>query len=195
LSLELATGALKRFAGSQIDAFNNIVIEQTVGALWKGQTSEKEREILVAAAITALAGVQPRDELEGMLGAQLVATHNAAMECYRRAMIESQTFAARSENLNQANKLVRSYATLIEALDRHRGKVGQQHVTVKHVHIHQGGQAIVGTVHPGGGVPSKTEERAHAPASVPHERGTPMRRPNSERPALSVASGAEPGAL
>jgi len=62
-SPEMATGALKRVAGSQIDAFNNIVIEQTVGALWKVQTSEEGREILVAAAITALAGVQPRDEL------------------------------------------------------------------------------------------------------------------------------------
>ena len=101
-----------------------------------------------------------------------------------------QTFAARNENLNQANKLVRSYATLIEALDRHRGKGGQQHVTVEHVHVHRGGQAIVGTVRPGGGVPPETEERAHAPASIPHERGTPMRRPNSERPAVPVAGGA-----
>jgi hypothetical protein len=32
-------------------------------------------------------------------------------------------------NLSQANKLSRTYATLLEALDRHRGK-GQQKVTV-----------------------------------------------------------------
>jgi len=69
-----AKGALKRVAGSQIDAFNNIVIEQMVDALWKAQTSEEGREILVAAAITALAGAQPRDEMEGMLAAQMVAT-------------------------------------------------------------------------------------------------------------------------
>ncbi len=75
-------------------------------------------------------------------------------------MIESQTFAARSENLNQANKLVRSYATLIEALDRHRGKGRQQHVTVKHVHIHRG-----------------------------HERRTPMRRSNwSGRPCQGLVT-------
>jgi hypothetical protein len=43
------------------------------------------------------------DELEGMLGAQLLASHNAAIECYPRAMI--QTFEGRKENLNQANKL------------------------------------------------------------------------------------------
>ena len=45
-----------------------------VDALWKAQTSEEGREILVAAAITALAGAQPRDEMEGMLAAQMVAT-------------------------------------------------------------------------------------------------------------------------
>jgi hypothetical protein len=47
--------------------------------------------------------------------------------------------------LSQANKLSRTYAVLLDALNRHRGK-GQQKVTVKHVHVHSGGQAIVGTV-------------------------------------------------
>ena len=55
----------------------------------------------------------PQDELEGMLAAQLVACHNASMECYRRAMIDSQTFEDRRENLNQANKLSRTYVTLL----------------------------------------------------------------------------------
>ena len=46
------------------------------------------------------------------MAAQLIAAHNAAMECYRRAMIGEQTFEGRRENLNQANKLSRTYATL-----------------------------------------------------------------------------------
>ena len=50
---------------------------------------------------------------------------------------------------------------LLEALNRHRGK-GQQKVTVEHVHVHSGGQAIVGTVQ-GGGVARKSEEQPHAP--------------------------------
>ena len=49
----------------------------------------------------------------------------------------------------------------MEALNRHRGK-GQQRVTVEHVHVHQGGQAIVGAVHQGGGVPANSEDRPHA---------------------------------
>ena len=40
---------------------------------------------------------------------------------------------------------VRVLPTQIETLNRHRGK-GQQKVTVEHVHVHQGGQAIVGNV-------------------------------------------------
>jgi len=37
--------------------------------------------------LAALIGIAPKDEIEGMLAAQLIAAHNAAMECYRRAML------------------------------------------------------------------------------------------------------------
>ena len=85
------------------------------------------------------------------MAAQLIAAHNAAMECYRRAMIGEQTFEGRRENLNQANKLSRTWAMLLDALNKHRGK-GHQKVTVEHVHVHAGGQAVVGNVvRPGGG--------------------------------------------
>jgi hypothetical protein len=103
------------------------------------------------AAIAGLIGIGPKDEIEGMIAAQLIAAHNAAMECYRRAMIGEQTFEGHRENLTQANKLSRTYAVLLDVLNRHRGK-GQQKVTVEHVHVHAGGQAVVGTVEtPGGG--------------------------------------------
>ena len=57
-------------------------------------------------------------------------------------MLAEQTFEGRHENLSQANKLSRSCAVLVEALNRHRGK-GQQKVTVEHVTVNAGGQAIV----------------------------------------------------
>jgi hypothetical protein len=119
-----------------------------------------------------------RDELEGMIAAQLLAAHNAAMECYRRAMIGEQAIEGRRESLNQANKLSRTFTTLVEALNRHRGK-GQQKVTVEHVTVNASGQAIVGSVQaPGGGVLSKTEEQPHA---LTHASGVPMRSPHQER--------------
>jgi hypothetical protein len=82
-------------------------------------------------------------------------------------MIRDQTFEGRRENLNQANKLSRTYATLLDTLNRHRGK-GQQKVTVEHVHVHEGGQAIVGNVESrGGGFASKAKEQPHALAHAP----------------------------
>jgi hypothetical protein len=121
-----------------------------------------------------------------MLAAQLVACHNASMECYRRAMIGEQTFEGRRENLSQANKLSRTYTTLLEALNRHRGK-GQQKVTVEHVHVHEGGQAIVGNVE-GGGMRTKPEKQPHA---ITHAPGQEMRSTNTEREAVPVASNGE----
>src|SRR3954465_11374855 len=107
-----------------------------------------------------------------MLAGQLIAAHSAAMECYRRAMIPEQTFEGHKESLTQANKLSRTYATLLDALNRHRGK-GQQKVTVEHVHVHEGGQAIVGAVETGGGVASKSQEQPHAQA-LTHAPVTPL---------------------
>ena len=125
-----------------------------------------------------------------MIAAQLLATHNATMECYRRAMIAEQTLEGRRENLNQANKLARTYATLIEALNRHRGK-GQQKVTVEHVHVHAGGQAVVGIVEtPGGGDGGKSEDQPHA-KQIAHAPQPAMRSPDKEREPVPVASDAE----
>jgi hypothetical protein len=144
-------GKLKAFGGSKNDDWNNTLANQTLSTLWVTHVKDETRDRQYSATLAALVGIGPKDELEGMLAAQLVACHNAAMEAYRRAMFPEQTFEGRYENLSQANKLSRTYAVLLETLDKHRGK-GQQKVTVEHVHVHEGGQAIVGNVEaPGGG--------------------------------------------
>jgi hypothetical protein len=177
-------GHLRSIGGSDSGDFCNILARQVISSLWREHSDTDGRARQTSAALAAMIGIRPRDELEGMLVGQLVATHNASMECYRRAMIGEQTFEARRENLNQANKLSRTYAALVEALDRHRGK-GQQHVKVEHVHVHHGGQAIVGSVTPGGGDARKSEGQPHAPA-LTHEPGTPMRSPDTEREAVPI---------
>src|SRR3954463_11690696 len=130
-------GRLKDLGGSESDHWNNILANQALQSLWLKNSTEEDRDKQSKAILAALAGIGPKDELEGMMAAQLVAAHNAAMECYRRAMIGEQTFEGRQQSLSQANKLGRTFATLLEALNRHRGK-GQQKVTVEHVHVHSG---------------------------------------------------------
>jgi hypothetical protein len=147
-----------------------------------------------------------------MLAAQIIACHNAAMECYRRAMIGEQTFDGRRESLNQANKLSRTCATLLEALNRHR-REGQQKVTVEHVHVHAGGQAMVGMVQtPGVGIertrrinPMQKDKPKTAAASkwsmhqcprcgARTRRATPCKSPAMANGRCRMHGGASPGA-
>jgi hypothetical protein len=183
-------GRLKSIGGSQSDHWNNILANQAVQALWVKNSRPEERDKQLSATVAALIGIAPKDELEGMMAAQLIAAHNAAMECYRRAMIGEQTFEGRRENLAQANKLSRSFATLLEALNRHRGK-GQQKVTVEHVHVHSGGQAVVGVVAPpGGGDRAKSEDQPHA-KQIAHASQPAMLCPDAAREPVPVAGDAE----
>src|ERR1700738_4272661 len=105
-------------------------------------------------------------------------------------MIGEQTLEGRRENLTQANKLSRTYATLIEALNRHRGK-GQQKVTVEHVDVHAGGQAVVGMVEsPRGGDQPKSEDQAHA-KQIAHAPQPAVWSADKERQRLPVSGDAE----
>jgi hypothetical protein len=179
-------GALKRIGGSQSDHWNNILANQTVQALWLKHSDPETRDKQYSATVAVLVGIGPKDELEAMVAAQLIAAHNAAMECYHRAAIGDQSFEGRRDNLAQASKLSRSFATLLEALNRHRGK-GQQKVVVEHVHVHAGGQAVVGMVETrGGGDRPKPEDRPHA---ITHAPSATLSCPDPLRETVPVASG------
>jgi hypothetical protein len=181
---------LKRIGGSQSDVWNNVILNQTVDALHAVRTDEGDASNSTKAAIIGLVGVDPKDELEGMIAAQLIAGHNAAMECYRRAMLPNQVFEFRRENLNQASKLSRTFATLLEALNRHRGK-GHQKVVVEHVHVYKGGQAIVGNVGtPGGGFPSELEAKPHA-KQIEDASQPPMRGSNAKQEPMPITGDAQ----
>ncbi len=175
---------LKRLGGSQNDDWNNVIANQTVNTI-RADVDEGENERQFKAIASALCEINPNDPMEAMIAAQLLAGHNAAMECYRRAMAPNQTFEWRREHLTQANKLSRTCTMLLDSLNRHRGK-GQQKVTVEHVHVHKGGQAIVGSVEtPGGGFPSKLEVQPHA-KQIANPSQPPMRSTNEERELMPV---------
>ena len=77
----------------------------------------------------------------------------------------------------------------IEALQRYRGK-GQQKVTVEHVHVNAGGQAIVGVVHAPRVNADKSDQQTDAMREISDAPDTPLRCSNPERRPLSIASGA-----
>jgi hypothetical protein len=135
-----------------------------------------ERE--VNGMLAAMHGIAPRDEIEGMLAAQMVATYKAAMRCLGR-LKNSEYVEQQDSHGNLAVKLLRTHVMQMEALQRYRGK-GEQKVTVEHVHVHRGGQAIVGTIHRGEGASSKIEEQPHATA-ITHEPRAALPSPDPQR--------------
>ena len=123
-----------------------LVINQVVNTLYRPEgLSEKEGDDANFAAIAQMLAYAPKDALEGMLVAQMIAAHNAAMECVRRAQLPNQTFEGSEQNMKHAAKLMGVFTRQVEALDKHRNR-GQQKITVEHVTVNAGGQAIVGNI-------------------------------------------------
>src|ERR1700730_3181991 len=102
-------GTLKHIGGSKSDHWNGVLANQTIQTLWLKHSDKETSDHQLSATVAGLVGIGPKDEIEGMIAAQLLAAHNATMECYRRAMIGEQTLEGRRDNLSQANKLSRTY--------------------------------------------------------------------------------------
>jgi len=85
---------------------------------------------------------------------------------------------------------LRTFTMQAETLAKLR-RGGGQTVRVEHVHVHPGGQAIVGAVTTGGGSPLKSEEQPHAKpvAALAHAHAPfdPLRSTHAERERVPVS--------
>jgi hypothetical protein len=94
--------------------------------------------------LAVVKSVQPKNELESLLATQMAAVHVATMAMVCR--LASSTNIKQQDSAERSlNKLARTFAMQLETLKRYRTG-GEQKVTVEHVHVHTGGQAIVGNV-------------------------------------------------
>jgi hypothetical protein len=121
--------------------------------------------------VSVINGIEPRDQVESMLAAQMAAVHMATLRFIQHL--------PRIENLPQQdsaeraiNKFARTFTAQMEALKRYRTG-GEQKVTVQHVSVSEGGQAIVGNVtqNPREAAPEKTPT---APPALTHSSVPPM---------------------
>jgi hypothetical protein len=94
--------------------------------------------------IAFVRGLEPKNSLEAALATQMAAVHALTMSFARR-LSHAETIAQQDSAERALNKLARTFTAQLEALKRHRTG-GQQKMTVEHVHVHEGGQAIVGHV-------------------------------------------------
>ena len=166
-------GSLRCVGGSRSKTLNAVLATQAAHTLWlPPATPGADRDRLIQAAVFAMMEFKPRDGIEGMMAAQAVGLHAAAMECLRRAMLPDQPGETATKLRQQAANLIRTFLDVAAALDRKRGK-GMQVVRVERVQVAAGGQAIVGTVQAGatharrhgegGGHDEGSEGEPHAP--------------------------------
>jgi uncharacterized protein (DUF305 family) len=139
-----------RMFGTENKNILKIIIHQ-IDCLSKVRGEAKESELLRSnAMLAAVTEIKPADTTELMLATQMVAVHELAMEMSKRALIKNQSMEGVDQNINRVTKLMRTYTTQMEALNRYRTK-GQQKITVQHVNVENGGQAIVGDINQGEG--------------------------------------------
>jgi hypothetical protein len=149
----IAACLLSEALGTKDHEFLGGILTQLANVASKGQTVDAGA---VNYMISMVKGVEPRDQIEAILAAQMAAVHNATMTFARR--LNNVENIPQQDSAERAfNKLARTFTAQVEALKRYRS-AGEQTVRVEHVTVNEGGQAIVGNVTTGGrGSPQKTE--------------------------------------
>jgi hypothetical protein len=95
------------------------------------------------AAVSFVEGIAPQDHLEAVLACQMAAVHGTAVEMLERATLSDQPTTTVDSCITRATRLLRTFTEQVRTLKEYRTK-GVQKVIVQHVHITEGGQAIVG---------------------------------------------------
>jgi hypothetical protein len=140
------------------------------------------------AALAFMGAVAPQDELEAALAMQMAGCHSLSVE-----MLAMARQADRTDHVtlygNLAVKLQRTFTAQIEALARLRGGANQS-VRVEHVHVHPGGQAIVGNVEaPGGGGRGKRKSQGQPDAKAENDAIPALRSPDAQGNGVPIAGG------
>ncbi len=128
-----------------------VILDQVsrANAAWKVGNSAESFQV----ATEMMLEMKPQNLLESMLAAQMIGVHQAALSCLERTASMAKSIEDLEAGARVSTRLMRLHMEQQEAMAKLRGKTGQQKVTVEHVHVHQGGQAIVGAI----SAPPKTE--------------------------------------
>jgi hypothetical protein len=127
-------------AASLQDMFDRQVCE----ALWIPSDLSRE-EILerMTTAVAAVRSLKPQGIIEKMLAVQIVAAHNAALDCFRRAALPGQSPPVWEMSLRQSDRLMDRCRRHIESFVRLRGKDAAGLMLGNFLNVEPGGQAVV----------------------------------------------------
>jgi len=120
-----------------------------------------------AAALAMTAAIGPEGELEAALAQQMVASHSLSIAMSARTK-NATTIEQMTAFGNLATKFSRTFAQQVDALHKLRNGGAQ---VVRHVHVYQGGQAIVAdtfNARGSGNGNSNIGDQSHAAAGFAH---------------------------
>ena len=99
------------------------LLAQLARTLWlPHDLDEMEKAARLAAARILLEDINPAAGVESLLAVQMVATHEAAMECLRRSMAPDPSPEERDQNLKHSERLLGLYTRQMDVLGRHRAR-------------------------------------------------------------------------
>jgi hypothetical protein len=102
-------------------------------------------EVAINSALAMIEAAAPQNEIEGAIAVQMACTHAAAMSVLARFAGGGGSERRVVALASAAGRLLRAYSGQVETL-RWLRHGGDQYVRVEHVHISEGGQAVIGNV-------------------------------------------------
>jgi hypothetical protein len=134
---------LKTTLGTASDAFVDMALHHLERAA--RMPGDGASDVSINGALAIIAAFAPRNEAEAALALQAACTHMVAMVMMARIGGGHGTDRRLPSLASASAKLLRAYCTQVETYRRLRGG-GDQNIRVEHVHVHEGGQAIVGAI-------------------------------------------------
>ena len=152
LFVPISDADIKTVTGFQIVEGGQILLKMGLAASadqFDHETAQRQADQYLA----LISELKPQDPFEGLLINQMVLVFRQALDFFTISNLPGNRGNTDIQDSisNRYIKLMRLFNQQLEALDKHRNK-GKQTMTVEHVHVHKGGQAIVGNVKQGGGV-------------------------------------------
>ena len=134
--------ALMRACGTEESDFFSGLLQQIANAVSSGKYPD---EAAIKFMLAFIKGADPRDQIEAVLVAQMAASHTATMRSANR-LANSETPQEQESAQHAFNKLARTFAAQVEALQRYRAGREERVIVQQNVSVTDGGQAIVGNV-------------------------------------------------
>jgi hypothetical protein len=137
---EIQRATICAATGTASEDYGRMILGQTVSGFFHG--NQYDVTTITNATQEALLAMDPADVYEGMLCSHLLVLHDHCMRYMSICAIPGKTQQVIDMYTNMAMKLMRMYNETLDVLNRHRRK-GEQKVTVQHVNVNNGGQAVV----------------------------------------------------